>query len=371
MSTTPKFRTLIATALGNESVRAEIKVIDTRLRADDKQGRRVLYQKRKPSKEGNYIVQEGDSLWKLAKKFNTTVDELARLNNIDDANRGNIYAEEKLWVPEVPAVTEKSLFDGNNSLFDITVARDKTIVVIPEFIKYDPERHPPLYMIDKSGKLTKPVVSLFNAAFNYNKVAMEASTWSYYKKSRFGKFWFWMTQYPGATVSGKDVYYDEQKLTDAQWLGLISHEESHRQEVHSQGNVSFYTQYLREGLVTPYEKISTEVTAYRIGANPTKTDLTHKLTQYKDGIVLSILQNENLTESEKSSQLRIIGLQFRLDEMITPTLMEIDKEIKNYQEELRTADINTYRGIQERLNFLIKLKQLSETVRDQINKEVK
>ena len=58
-------------------------------------------QKRKPSKEGNYIVQAGDNLWSLAKKFNTTVDELAKLNNIDEANRGNIYAGEKLYVPEI------------------------------------------------------------------------------------------------------------------------------------------------------------------------------------------------------------------------------------------------------------------------------
>lgn len=30
----------------------------------------------------NYIVQSGDSLWSIAKKFNTTVDEIKRLNNL-------------------------------------------------------------------------------------------------------------------------------------------------------------------------------------------------------------------------------------------------------------------------------------------------
>jgi LysM repeat protein len=62
-------------------------------------------QKRKPSKTGNYTVQRGDSLWSLARDHNTTVDELARLNNIDDANRGNIYAGERLVVPEKDTVS--------------------------------------------------------------------------------------------------------------------------------------------------------------------------------------------------------------------------------------------------------------------------
>lgn len=89
--------------------------------------------KRKRSEEGNYTVQKGDTLWKLAKKFNTTVDELARLNNIDDANRGNIYAGERLWVPVAipakPTASEKSSSYDNNLQ---PIARDKTYVDIPE-----------------------------------------------------------------------------------------------------------------------------------------------------------------------------------------------------------------------------------------------
>lgn len=40
----------------------------------------------KPS-ENTYIVQKGDNLNKIAKKFNTSVDELVKLNNIKDPNK--------------------------------------------------------------------------------------------------------------------------------------------------------------------------------------------------------------------------------------------------------------------------------------------
>ena len=46
--------------------------------------------------EEYYVVQKGDNLTKIAKKFNTTVDELVKLNNISNPNL--IYPGQKLRV---------------------------------------------------------------------------------------------------------------------------------------------------------------------------------------------------------------------------------------------------------------------------------
>lgn len=44
-----------------------------------------------------YVVQKGDSLWGLAKKYNTTIDEIIKLNNID--NPDLILEDQKLIIP--------------------------------------------------------------------------------------------------------------------------------------------------------------------------------------------------------------------------------------------------------------------------------
>lgn len=49
-----------------------------------------------PQKEEYYTVQKGDNLTKIAKKFNTTVDKLVELNNIENPNL--IYPGQKLRV---------------------------------------------------------------------------------------------------------------------------------------------------------------------------------------------------------------------------------------------------------------------------------
>lgn len=45
-----------------------------------------------------YIVKPGDTLWQIAKKFNSTVDDIARMNGIEDTNK--IDVGQKLYIPK-------------------------------------------------------------------------------------------------------------------------------------------------------------------------------------------------------------------------------------------------------------------------------
>ena len=44
-----------------------------------------------------YAVDKGDTLWKLAKKYNTTIDELVKINDIE--NPDVIIVGQKLIIP--------------------------------------------------------------------------------------------------------------------------------------------------------------------------------------------------------------------------------------------------------------------------------
>ena len=44
-----------------------------------------------------YIVKKDDSLWKIAKKFGSTVDDIVRLNGIE--NPQVIYPGQKIFIP--------------------------------------------------------------------------------------------------------------------------------------------------------------------------------------------------------------------------------------------------------------------------------
>ena len=44
-----------------------------------------------------YIVKKGDTLWQIAKRYGSTVDDIVRTNGIEDANQ--ITIGQKLFIP--------------------------------------------------------------------------------------------------------------------------------------------------------------------------------------------------------------------------------------------------------------------------------
>lgn len=63
-----------------------------------------------------YVVQPGDSLWKIAKRFGTNIDTIVRMNGIIDPDR--IYPRQvlRIWIEEEEeTVPEESVGEEGNT----------------------------------------------------------------------------------------------------------------------------------------------------------------------------------------------------------------------------------------------------------------
>lgn len=54
-----------------------------------------------------YIVKKGDTLWQIAKKFRSTIDDIVRVNGIEDPNK--ILEGEKLYIPKTIEKVESNV----------------------------------------------------------------------------------------------------------------------------------------------------------------------------------------------------------------------------------------------------------------------
>ena len=118
----------------------------------------VEYTKKVPIYESNqYIVQKGDSLYSIAKKYNTSVEELKELNNLITNNLSigqilNIPIEEENYITYV--------IEPGDSLYSIAKKYDTTI----EEIK-------------KINNLTSNLLSINQIIKIPNKISIEENTY--------------------------------------------------------------------------------------------------------------------------------------------------------------------------------------------------
>jgi len=158
----------------------------------------------------------------------------------------------------------------------------------------------PKYMISENGRLTKPMITLLNAAFNYNINRMEKTKW---KEVSFDF---------GAITLYKTVRYDHAYTddNDAGWARTIVHEHKHRNEI---GNfigraigwyIGYGIGYIGAGF--SYEKNNAEERAYGMEPN------MDALMAFDGGIAMKIIQNDKFGDGDKSAALRYVGLSYKL-----------------------------------------------------------
>lgn len=81
-----------------------------------------------PSTPNTYTVQSGDSLWSIARKFNTTVDELKRINNLTSNNlRIGQVLKLPSTTPEQPSETGTYIVQSGDSLWSIARRFNTTV----------------------------------------------------------------------------------------------------------------------------------------------------------------------------------------------------------------------------------------------------
>ncbi len=169
----------------------------------------------------------------------------------------------------------------------------------------------PKYIIKENGKLTRPVIKLFNAAFNYNMQTMHSSTWRGVNKVNH--------QNSDAMVMWKNIMYNKnlnnkEIYTEDDWFKLAAHEHKHRDEMGDSYLTTWawyagYTAgFLSKGdyRANPYEE-----RAYEMGHG--MNDAMGRLLMNYGSEIYSTLKS-NMFEDQKEIRMEIIGLKHQLDE---------------------------------------------------------
>jgi LysM repeat protein len=141
--------------------------------------------------EGNYyIVQSGDSLWSISRKYNTTVDELIRLNNLTSTNlsigqklvvpgigttpppSSNVYIVQRgdtLWSIANKFNTTVTEIRNLNNLTSNTLSIGQQLIIpgtgttpAPTYTIYTVQKGDSLYSIAKKFNTTSGEIKIFN-----------------------------------------------------------------------------------------------------------------------------------------------------------------------------------------------------------------
>ncbi|WP_286926223.1 RHS repeat domain-containing protein, partial [Flavobacterium sp. UBA4197] len=191
----------------------------------------------------------------------------------------------------------------------------------------------PEEIVDKSGKITKPIIGLLTGAFLFDKTRIQNTNWVSASNPNLTTaqkiHYVFTTGKPQATSFYNSVIYADSEKPKGQkyWIGLVAHEQSHQDDARKQGNNSFYFTYVGDGINYSYRSIPTEEMAFRI-----EEKYVPLLLKYKNGTVMDILNSkDNFTENQKAMSLEKIGAEFRMNVILEGEIQNNRKEIKYYK----------------------------------------
>lgn len=183
-----------------------------------------------------YTVKKGDTLGAIAKKYNTTVSNLAKLNNIKNVNR--IYVGQKLIISGKASTTSSSSTTKKNSNqakivhFGLQSDTDRTIFATWEWTKSNTDKYKVIWKYYTKNKVwfigneseVTAKESVYNAPENAEKVAFKVKPISKKHKVNKKEVSYWTAEYsaykyydfddnPPSTPPTPTVSIEKYKLT--------------------------------------------------------------------------------------------------------------------------------------------------------------
>ncbi len=219
----------------------------------------------------------------------------------------------------------------------------------------------PKSVINELGQLTIPVIGFISKALDIEEHVLENTTWFI---GNGNVHWEWAQ--PNAITIGNKIYYsqaeaDKNDNADVPyWVGLVGHEESHRQDYDEQGFYGFLSKYKSDyddnkkagqSDYTAYRNIESEKKAYGNQAFlESFFNNTSNAKSFND-----ILNNQAYGQLEKSDRLKVLGI----EKIAIPKIEDKIKQITN-----------TLNNIDPKKDFLGQQRLLIQLALDSYNKEL-
>jgi RHS repeat-associated protein len=192
-------------------------------------------------------------------------------------------------------------------------------------IAMDLEGLEPKFMIDKNGKLTKPVISLLNAAFDFDVNIMEETTWRAVDFD-FGLITVFNTVKYDNSLKNPGAL-DYKPNWQARWINKIAHEQEHRNEIGNKiGKAILW--YVKYGLTYVSGGFSYRHNVAEERAYDVEFEMSD-LQDYKDGLVMKLLRSDR-SDNDKSEALKYVGLSYKLDKARS-NLQTINSSLENFK----------------------------------------
>ncbi|MFM7431818.1 MAG: hypothetical protein ACKO1F_18270 [Flammeovirgaceae bacterium] len=184
----------------------------------------------------------------------------------------------------------------------------------------------PKYVINEQGRLTKPMIALLSSAYSghnsdWDKGVLEKSQWlkdddlkgsgtlAFTRRANRNTVYF----NPEFDEEFSKGYKEDEKFR--KWVEIISHKEYHRMQFENWPLLTSIVITIHDAFAS-YENHVLEATAYEYGAPlMRKKTMASDLLLSRGEDIFKIITSSALSEEQKTRDLTVIGLEFRLNKL--------------------------------------------------------